>query len=116
MVSALLTAAALALPLANALPGHPTKEGRLDTREGKIVGGEAAAAGEFPSIVSITNTAVEGLNYCGGTLINDTTVITAGHCSADPASYYRVRAGTLVTFIRIISEVLDGKEGLMSTI
>jgi trypsin len=116
MVSALLTAAALALPLASALPGHPTKEGRLDTREGKIVGGEAAAAGEFPSIVSITNTAVEGVNYCGGTLINANTVVTAGHCSADPASYYRVRAGTLVSLIRIISKVLDGKKGLMSTI
>ena len=59
-----------------------------------IVGGVAAQAGEFPYIVSLQDTT--GFHFCGGTLINAYTVLTAGHCSDQNPRSVRVRAGTLV--------------------
>ncbi|KAJ1852369.1 hypothetical protein GGH12_005562 [Coemansia sp. RSA 1822] len=66
----------LALSVASvyALPptGVPTNE--------RIIGGQAAAANTFPSVVSIEIRSPNGSGLCGGTLINDHTVVTAGHC------------------------------------
>ncbi|RZC43166.1 trypsin-1 [Asbolus verrucosus] len=47
------------------------------TRGGKIVGGTTADKGEFPWMVSITR---RGGHFCGGTLISNKFVLTAGHC------------------------------------
>jgi hypothetical protein len=59
-----------------------------------IVGGTSASAGEFPFIVSITN---NGGPWCGGTLINANTVLTASHCvQGRSASAFAIRAGSLV--------------------
>jgi trypsin len=91
MAYKLLTAALLALPLAQALPTL------IDTREGKIVGGVGAVTGDVPFIVSITTSSVEGINYCGGSLLNEDTIVTAGHCSGLEVARYRVRAGSLVS-------------------
>jgi trypsin len=60
----------------------------------QIVGGSAATAGQFPYIVSIQ---VSGSHYCGGSLLNANTVITAAHCATRSASSYTIRAGTLVS-------------------
>jgi len=58
-----------------------------------IVGGTAATAGEFPYIVSLSRS---GSHFCGGSLINAYTVVTAAHCSVgQSASSVRVRAGSL---------------------
>ncbi|XP_044269223.1 trypsin-1-like [Tribolium madens] len=46
-------------------------------REGKIVGGTTADKGEFPWLVSITR---RGGHFCGGTLISNRFILTAGHC------------------------------------
>ncbi|TVY31787.1 Trypsin [Lachnellula subtilissima] len=68
----------------------------LSGREGggaDIVGGTLATSGEFPYIVSLSQS---GSHFCGGVLVNSKTVITAGHCSVDTsASSVKVRAGTL---------------------
>lgn len=58
------------------------------TIDRRIVGGENAKDGEFPSVVSITGT--NGI--CGGTLLDSTTVLTAAHCLKGTVS---VRAGSL---------------------
>ncbi|KAM3525924.1 hypothetical protein NHJ13051_003724 [Beauveria bassiana] len=58
------------------------------TIDRRIVGGEDAKDGEFPSVVSITGS--KGI--CGGTLLDSTTVLTAAHCLAGTVS---VRAGSL---------------------
>lgn len=64
-----------------------------------IVGGSPAASGEFPYIVSLQNS--RGSHFCGGSLLNANTVITAGHCAeGQTASALRVRAGTLVSYFR----------------
>ncbi|KAH7348225.1 trypsin [Pyrenochaeta sp. MPI-SDFR-AT-0127] len=58
-----------------------------------IVGGEPAAAGNFPFIVSLQR---NGAHFCGGSLLNANTVVTAAHCVAgQSASALRVRAGSL---------------------
>ncbi|CAH0546791.1 unnamed protein product [Brassicogethes aeneus] len=46
-------------------------------RIGKIVGGQDATKGEFPWLVSITR---RGGHFCGGTVINNRFIMTAGHC------------------------------------
>lgn len=58
-----------------------------------IVGGVTASAGDFPFIVSVQRS---GSHYCGGTLLNANTVLTAAHCAVgQSASSFTVRAGTL---------------------
>jgi trypsin len=83
-----LLAAALAVPAMGFVVPEPRGEG-------KIVGGEPAEAGEFPSIVSLQ---LDGFHFCGGSLINSNTVLTAAHCSVDyPASDVTVRGGTITS-------------------
>lgn len=68
----------------------------IEPRGADIVGGTAAALGEFPYIVSLST---QGSHFCGGVLVNANTVITAAHCSVDfSASQVKVRAGTLVSW------------------
>ncbi|KAL4708890.1 hypothetical protein ACJJTC_001689, partial [Scirpophaga incertulas] len=51
-----------------------------------IVGGENAAQGEFPHMVAIGwSNFNNGYDFnCGGSLVSDRFVLTAGHCSKDP--------------------------------
>ena len=49
-------------------------------QEGRIVGGEEAAPGEFPHQVAILRGGVGGSLMCGGSLIAGDRVVTAGHC------------------------------------
>jgi trypsin len=96
MASKLLSAGVFMLSLAHAMPQSNTPRYELDPREGKIVGGEPAEFGEFPFIVSITTKSLPDLNRCGGTLLDATTVLTAGHCSIFDPEDVVIRAGTLV--------------------
>lgn len=86
-----ILAAALALPslaLAAAIPQ------RVETEADKIVGGTAASRGEFPFIVSLQTPS--GDHFCGGSLLDEQTVITAGHCvEGQTAEDINIRAGTL---------------------
>ncbi|KAF2791175.1 trypsin [Melanomma pulvis-pyrius CBS 109.77] len=60
----------------------------------QIVGGVAASQGDFPFIVSLQTSS--GSHFCGGSLLNANTVLTAGHCTVgQTASSLRVRAGSL---------------------
>ncbi|KAG8410824.1 hypothetical protein J3459_016945 [Metarhizium acridum] len=57
-----------------------------------IVNGEAANMNETPGIVSIQTS--NGTHWCGGTLLNPDTLLTAAHCPPTLA-VIRVRAGSL---------------------
>ena len=83
---------ALAIPMlatARALP-------QLETNLHQIVGGEPAQEGEFPYIVSLQR---GSSHFCGGSLLNADTVITAAHCAqGQTAANLRIRAGSLVGY------------------
>jgi len=93
--------AALALPalvLSAAIPSPQDPEipdWDEGTPENDIVGGVTAVQGDFPFIVSIQRS---GSHFCGGTLLNANTVLTAAHCAVgQTASQIKVRAGSLVS-------------------
>lgn len=90
MLSYVLALALPALSLGAAIP--------QDDMAVNIVGGTAAAAGEFPYIISLQTSS--GSHFCGGALLNANTVITAAHCAeGQSASRLRIRAGTTVSNI-----------------
>lgn len=95
---------ALAAPLVAAAPA-PVPQDAGDVSIPNIVGGTSASAGEFPFIVSITN---NGGPWCGGTLLNANTVLTASHCvQGRSASAFAIRAGSNVRFSSIMASILQ---------
>ncbi|XWW97825.1 hypothetical protein V2A60_005812 [Cordyceps javanica] len=59
------------------------------TAHKRIVGGQVAKLGEFPFVVSLES---QGRQYCGGALLDSTTVLTAAHCLLKNVT---VRAGSI---------------------
>merc|ERR1712055_618827 len=47
---------------------------------GKIVGGTEASPGEFPHQIALLRGGVGGSLMCGGSLVGENMVVTAGHC------------------------------------
>jgi trypsin len=95
---------ALAIPAicsAAAIPQDPTfPEGEFPDEP--IVGGTTAAQGDFPFIISLQK---NGGHYCGGSLLNGNTVLTAAHCVVgSSASPFKVRAGSLVSYYLIFHQ------------
>lgn len=89
---ALVAALVPSMSMAAALPQSPDI-----IPEAGIVGGDQATAGDFPFIVSLSRSG--GSHFCGGSLLNANTVLTAAHCSVgQSASSVQVRAGSLVSF------------------
>jgi len=82
------------LSIALAIPALSVAAPTPQDLSAQIVGGSPASAGQFPYIVSVQ---ISGSHYCGGSLVNANTVITAAHCATRSASSYTIRAGTLVS-------------------
>ncbi|KAM3416620.1 Trypsin [Cercospora zeina] len=67
----------------------------------RIVGGEVATLGQFPYLVSLSGVyddTTELTQFCGGALLNPTTVLTAAHCVEwvlNEPNDFNVRAGSL---------------------
>ncbi|KXN66304.1 trypsin-like serine protease, partial [Conidiobolus coronatus NRRL 28638] len=49
-----------------------------DEREGRIINGREARPFSFPFVVSLQE---NGRHFCGGSLLDDRTVLTAAHCT-----------------------------------
>jgi len=63
--------------------------------QGKIVGGEDADYGEFPHLVALLRGGPGGSLMCGGSILSETWVVTAGHCcDGQSATRLGVRAGS----------------------
>ncbi|CBX98988.1 hypothetical protein IAQ61_001266 [Plenodomus lingam] len=88
---------ALAVPAICIAAAIPTPQDPVETEfpeesQEDIVGGTAAAAGEFPYIVSLQRS---GSHFCGGSLLNGNTVVTAAHCAVGlSGTAVTVRAGS----------------------
>jgi secreted trypsin-like serine protease len=80
VAAAALGAAALALSTTGAFADEAE-----DEFTPRIVGGDVADEGQFPWMVSLTWTE-DDAHFCGGTLIQDDLVLTAGHCFDDVAA------------------------------
>merc|ERR1712203_660472 len=62
---------------------------------GKIVGGTEASPGEFPHQIALLRGGVGGSLMCGGSLVKENMVVTAGHCcDGQSASRLGVRVGS----------------------
>lgn len=91
----------------------------------RIVGGEDAEEGQFPSIVRVypmVRTSRYNRSFCGGALLDSTTVLTAAHCfdlpsavrcRADPEECkglaFDVRAGSLVNTLPFYSSAFSSQ-------
>lgn len=99
----LIAVALPALVLGAPTPQDPEDTFPEDAPNDSIVGGTAASAGDFPFIVSLQ---VGGSHYCGGSILNSDTIVTAAHCSVPkrigPVNELRVRLGSLVRFAPLI--------------
>lgn len=52
-------------------------------RQGRIVGGEIAAVGQFPYQCALLSAMEGGSGLCGGSILNANTILTAAHCADD---------------------------------
>jgi secreted trypsin-like serine protease len=108
-----LAAALPALVIAAPTPQDPDYTFPEDAPVEGIVGGTTAATAEFSFIVSLQRS---GSHFCGGSLINANTVVTAAHCSVSSAtgaiSGLRVRAGSNVSSLSLLDHC-EGLQGLL---
>ncbi|XP_049799485.1 trypsin-1-like [Schistocerca nitens] len=95
----LLVLAFVAFVLGGTLPvrrlPHTGPSRRFAVSRGRIVGGYDAKSGEYPYMVSL-QLVVSGSRFynCGGSIISESAVLTAGQCAVDNG-YYIAVAGEL---------------------
>jgi trypsin len=89
-----LLAATLAIP--------SVSSATLQSKDGKIVGGGFAQLGDVPFQVSLQ---LPGSgHFCGGSLLDNSTVLTAAHCflGIPETLVVSIRAGSLVYLHRLV--------------
>jgi trypsin len=62
---------------ANYILGIPIP-GEVEPKDERIVGGKSLSIKQVPFIISLQNL---GMHMCGGSIINENTIITAAHCT-----------------------------------
>ncbi len=81
----------------------PVPQWEEETNVPSIVGGVIATVGDFPSIISLQ---LNGLHWCGGSLLNSKTVVTAAHCVyGENTTALTIRAGSLVRVLVRLSTI-----------
>src|SRR3712207_1007270 len=81
LLLAMLLALGAAVPVFAAEEPTPEDEGTIQPQ---IVGGERVPGGKYPFVAALLDTTRPGSDYqeqfCGGTLIDEDSVLTAAHC------------------------------------
>ena len=99
LVSATLLALAAAVPVFAAVEPAPEDEGTIQPQ---VVGGDPVSGGKYPFVAALLDKTRRGSDYqqqfCGGTLIDQDSVLTAAHCvkGALPAQLQVVVGRTLL--------------------
>ncbi|KAJ3656419.1 hypothetical protein Zmor_015499 [Zophobas morio] len=58
-----------------------------ETKAPRIIGGQAARAGQFPFSAAIYTTTEDGRYFCGGALISNQWILTSGQCVSGAVSF-----------------------------
>ncbi|CAH1371391.1 unnamed protein product, partial [Tenebrio molitor] len=68
--------------------------GEVEPKDERIVGGKSLSIKQVPFIISLQNL---GMHMCGGSIINENTIITAAHCTnGKQPIQLEVRAGSTI--------------------
>ncbi|WP_067574424.1 serine protease [Nocardia acidivorans] len=80
-------------------PGHPgvaelgADAGDPSVANGAVVGGTRVSPGEAPYVVSLRDS--RNFHFCGGSILDSRTIVTAGHCVYDNNIQIYVYTGSL---------------------
>ncbi|XP_046988941.1 lectizyme-like [Schistocerca americana] len=88
---------------------HTGPSRRFSVSRGRIVGGYDAKSGEYPYMVSL-QLVVSGSRFynCGGSIISESAVLTAGQCAVDSGYYIGDPGSPLVQNNEVIGVVSWG--------
>ncbi|XP_016955937.1 serine protease 1-like [Drosophila biarmipes] len=102
----LAIASASAGLLSQTAPVHPRDRTIVPSINGRITNGNNAVANQFPYQVGLSFTGSEGSWWCGGSIIDNSWVLTAAHCTSGASSvtiYYGATVRTSPQFTHTVS-------------